>query len=115
MYAWIFFLVKHLIEAYKLNPEVKDSFVQTELHYASEKGYLDIVKCLVEKGATITENIPLCVASLRGHLDIAKYLVEECHCNPEEKDENGRTPLYFASNNGHSDIVNYLNARNAGE
>ena len=80
MYAWIFFLVKHLIEAYKLNPEVKDRHGQTPLHYASEKGYLDIVK----------------------------YLVEECKCNPDEKDGQGQTPLYWASCGGHSDIVQYL-------
>ena len=39
---------------------------------------------------------------------MVKYLVEECHCNPDEKDGQGQTPLYWASCGGHLDIVQYL-------
>ena len=54
-------------------------------------------------------------AAFEGHLDIVKYLIEECHCNPEEKDNNGETALDLAYKCEYSGIADYLNARNAGE
>ena len=75
-----FFLVKHLIEAYKFNPESKDENGKTPLHKASEYD----------------------------HLNIVKYLVEECHCNPETKDKKGLTPLHEVSCGSHLDMVKYL-------
>jgi len=52
--------------------------------------------------------MPLNSASRDGHLDIVKYLFEECYCNSETNDNEGRTALHLASANGYFDIVKYL-------
>ena len=53
----------------------------TPLMLASARGYMDIVKLLIEKGANVNakkqEDTPLVMASARGHIDIAKFLIEK--------------------------------------
>ena len=41
----------------------------------------------------------LCYASGGGHFNIVKYLIKECHCNPEAKDNDGKTALDLAYEN----------------
>ena len=47
-------------------------------------------------------------ASQKGNLNIIKYLVEECGADPNTKNNYGFTPLQYASKNGYSDVVKYL-------
>lgn len=53
----------------------------TPLMLASARGYMDIVKLLIEKGANVNakkyEDTPLVMASAKGHMDIAKFLIEK--------------------------------------
>ena len=76
------------------------------LRWASENGYLGIVKFLVKSGANIhAENdYALRWASGNGYLDIVKFLIEEGAnvntCND--------CALRWASENGHLDVVKYL-------
>ena len=53
----------------------------TPLMLASARGYMDIVKLLIGKGANVNakkqEDTPLVMASARGHIDIAKFLIEK--------------------------------------
>ena len=114
------FLVKQLIEECNYKPEAEKA--NAALLRASEFGRSSIVKYLVEECDCDPETkdnnsgrTPLHEASWSGHLDMVKYLVEECRCNTEAKNNKGETALDLAHKRGHSDIVNYLNARNAGE
>ncbi len=51
---------------------------------------------------------PLHIASRSDKLDIVKYLIEECHVNPEEKDNEGDTPFDITFN---EDTKEYYIAR----
>ena len=51
---------------------------------------------------------PLHYASNRGYLDIVEYLIKECKCDVESKDNDECTPLHIASSKSHLDIVKYL-------
>ena len=73
-------------------------------------GHLEIVKFLLEKGASIDSkndygSTPLHLASMKGHLEIVKLLLGE-GANIDAKDENGSTPLHWASR--HPEIVELL-------
>lgn len=88
-----------------------------ELMEACEKGELEKVKSIIEKGIDIDLEYnnwtPLTKASEKGHLNIVKYLVEN---GAKINKENGHdwTALMCASMNGHSDIVEYLVENGAG-
>ena len=60
---------------------LKDKYNQTPLHYACMKGYVDIVKILIEKNADLNvknkyNNTPLHIACMRGYVDIVKLLIK---------------------------------------
>jgi len=83
-----------------------------ELLKASEKGNLNEVKELIEKGAKIdardsNDDIPLHKASTHGHLEVVKYLIEKGNV-VDELDRWDKTPLHLASSNGYLDVVKYL-------
>ena len=74
--------------------------------WASEKGHLDIVKYLVEKGANIhaDSEYALREASEAGHLPVVKYLLEQgadIHAYDDYS-------LIYATYAGHVDVVKYL-------
>ncbi len=72
----------------------------------SEKGYLDVVKYLVEHDVNIhgSTDGALRMASLTGHLEVVKYLVEHganIHAGNDYA-------LRWASNDGYLELVKYL-------
>ena len=76
------------------------------LKWASKNGHLDIVKYLVEIGASVhsQHDWALIEASHYGHLEVVKYLVKEGANIHSQHDR----ALINASGNGHLDIVKYL-------
>lgn len=78
---------------------------------ASNNGYLDVVKYLVEHGAVISsqDNYAVRAASENGHLDVVKYLVE--HGADVTAEHN--LALMNACYNGHFEVVKYLLAHGA--
>ena len=103
-----------------------DSIGDTLLHLAASGGCLDIVRLLVEHGATIdipsTERIgsytPLSCAVFHGQLDICRYLLEQ-GADRDKPDRYGATPLHDAARGDDLEIVMLLmsygadlNARN---
>ena len=83
------------------------------IHFAAEKGYVQVVKKLVDSGIEvdlpylITKWTPLHYASLNGHLEVAKLLLQKganINCQNDRK----RSPLHIASNKGHLEVVKLL-------
>jgi ankyrin repeat protein len=84
----------------------------TPLMQASGNGYLEIVKYLVEKGASLNlfsneGTTALMFAGNQGHLEVVKYLVEK-GADITATDKNNRTALMQASGNGYLEIVKYM-------
>ena len=109
-----FEVVKLLVERDRaiVNEETTlDGFQQqTPLMLATQKGNLQIVKLLLENGASVDKQeevlTPLMFASNRGDLEIVKLLLE--NGANVDKESNGFTALFFASQNGHLEIVKLL-------
>lgn len=65
-----------------INPNIKDTHDYTPLLYASENGYTEIVKYLIQNKAEIDLKhkdgwTPLMLASQNGHVDIVEYLLSK--------------------------------------
>jgi ankyrin repeat protein len=79
---------------------VTNSSGETPLFFACFTGYLDVVKLLVENGATINvknndEETPLIYAVKKGDYSIVNYLVSK-EASLDDKDKNGNTALMLA-------------------
>jgi ankyrin repeat protein len=82
------------------------------LKLAIIKGYHEIVKLLIEKGANINvkydlDNRPLHIAIMNDKLDIFKLLIEK-RADINAKNINNVTPLHIASSKGKFEIVKLL-------
>ena len=89
-----------------------DNSGSTPLIRASENGYLEILKELVEKGSDIEAKnkdgyTALIRASQRGYFDIVKCLVES-GADINAKDNDGDSALIHASIYGRSEIAKYF-------
>lgn len=80
---------------------------------ASERGFLEIIKILIEAGANVNQETidgtPLGQASFEGHFKIVEELLE-AKANPNllSSDREYQTPLIFAAQEGHFEIVKKL-------
>ena len=73
----------------------------TALMFASERGFLEIARYLVGRGADVNRRnrfgfTPLHAAANGSHVEVAGFLLEN-GAEVDAADENGRTPLYFAA------------------
>ncbi|CAO3697969.1 hypothetical protein G6F70_002731 [Rhizopus microsporus] len=78
----------------------KDEDGLSVLHYAADRGYLDIVKHLIDAGADINiqsddQETPLHLACISEQLGVAKLLIEK-GCNRDLKDAEGKTAFEHA-------------------
>ena len=92
--------------------DLKDSAGKTILHYASEKGLLNVVKRAVARKANINMQTPegwspLHLASVNSHFPVIEFLVSK-KANVNIKDKEGVTPLYFAVGSGNKHAVALL-------
>lgn len=81
-------------------------FSKTPLHFAAEKGHLDIVTLLIDKGANINSRdsnncTPLHIAAKYGRFCVVKYLI-----NKGAGDQEGA--LHYSALSGHRAIVSFL-------
>ena len=106
--------------ASQLRDEIFDKFVKymfiygpdintydnRQMIWASENGYLNIVKCLIKHGADIhgMNDKAFRVSSENGRLDVVKYLINHGAAINVNSDEAFRK----ACNNGHVDVVELL-------
>ena len=82
------------------------------LHGAVEKGNLERVRFLVERGADKDKGnhhgfTPLYITSYYGHLEVVQYLVEQ-GASLDKATNGGWTPLSGAACRGHLEVVRYL-------
>lgn len=89
----------------------KNGYDVTPLHLAAGRGEMDMVKCLVSKGADVdtkdaNNRTPLYWAIESGRFDMVKLLIDR-GADIDAKDEDGNTPLYVAAIR-ELDIVKYL-------
>ncbi|KAF7350138.1 HET-domain-containing protein [Mycena venus] len=107
-----FLLIKHNASVNQATKEGK-----TVLHFASEKGHLDIARLLIEHNASIDlatkdGKTALHFASWNGHIDIARLLVKH-NASIDLVTKAGETALHLASEKGHLDIAHWLIKHNA--
>ena len=104
--------VKKWIAELSKDVNAKDSNGDTPLHYASEKGHLEIVAKLIEKGAEVNAQnnkrvTPLHDASFKGHVKVVAKLIEKgAEVNVQSKKK--VTPLHDASAKGRVKVVEKL-------
>jgi ankyrin repeat protein len=97
-------------------PSARDNENRTPVHYAAQKGHLEIVDWFVNsyeggvlllKAANKRGNNCLHLAAIIGHLELVKYVLSkgihiDCQNNA------GKTALHLASEKGHIDVVMWL-------
>ena len=94
------FKVLHLLND-SINPNIRDWYGMTPLHYATQNGHLKTVKALVLNGAKVNvrdydDRIALHLSVHFSFLDISEYLIQH-QANVNAKDMYGLTPLFYAS------------------
>ncbi|CAG9765425.1 unnamed protein product [Ceutorhynchus assimilis] len=110
-----FSCVKHLIEeGYDVNQ--KDSETVTLLHWAAINNRKDIMRYLIEKGATVDaiggelNATPLHWATRQGHLEACVILMN-AGADPTLRDAEGCSCIHLAAQFGHTALVAYFVAR----
>ena len=97
-----------------INSSDEDHDLQTPLHIASEKGYVRIVKALVNHNAKLRPMrngaTPIHAAVQKGNIEVVEVLLSEYHGAVNTTDDNGKTPLHYAARycGGHPEIVTAL-------
>ena len=106
-------VTKDLITNYHFNPQERNVWGMTCLHYAAEGNHVDVVRYLITKcncdPAMTTDkyrNTVLHKAAAHGSLDVMKYLINHHNCNPMATNELDKTILHYAVK--HIEVVKYL-------
>jgi len=85
----------------------------TALHVACHRGYVEIAKLLLDRGANVNAQdhqlrTALHEASSRGDTCVARFILNTGDVQLNSGDECGRTPLSFASENGYEATAELL-------
>ncbi|XP_055945199.1 uncharacterized protein LOC129975931 [Argiope bruennichi] len=104
--------MEKLLELSKFDINIEGHSGCTLLHNAAASGSLEIVKSLVEKGATIncrdsTNAKPIHIAAKEGHPSIVEYFLS-IGVEIDSRGENGWSLLHYAAAGNQSDICKVL-------
>ena len=113
-----FGIVKLLVEQGRANVNHLSVTRSSALRAASYIGRLDITRYLIGHGADMTlvrdgNYTNLMLSAYREHEHLIKYYLDELKCNPNESDQDGRTPLHYAIDGGSIDVIRILLERGA--
>jgi len=118
-------LLANIFSWLKLTPalDARDSHGLTALHWATSKGFGNVIQTLVENGASLNvideqgrTPLHLAVSALEIHpsfeerkfcRDMVRYFLEH-GANPDVGDENGTCPLHLAAQIGDEETLNIL-------
>lgn len=94
-----------------------DQFKSRPLHLAAGKGYLEVVRMLLDAGAAVDgfdsdQSRPLDVAAQGGHPKVVALLLER-GADVNRRDRNGNCPMSFAAGRGRVEVVRQLLAAGA--
>lgn len=103
--------LKKILEMEKKNSQKWTAREKGLIHFAAEKGYLEIIKALLGEGGHKNEKdqekaLPLHVAAKMNRLECVEYLYEES--NRDARDDYEMTPLMLAVSHDSLDCVKYL-------
>ena len=98
---------------------LKSLFHKNTVHFAITSGNLQLLKHLIENGASFKDQYAVETAAKRGHLNIVKYLIEEKGMGTQADyliDEKGLKienvklahSFWYAAMEGHFDVMEYL-------
>lgn len=88
------------------------SLYGADIHDAVAKGDLELVKKLINEGASVNEKnndsqTPLHLAAQKGRLDIVQFLLEK-NADPSSVDNSGSSPLHIAITYRHPAVASFL-------
>jgi hypothetical protein len=94
------------------DPNAKDEWPRTPLHWAAENGHTDLARLLIENRADPNakdkwQRTPLHWAAGGGHTDLTRLLIDK-GADPNARDDHQRTPLHQAAKNGYTDLARLL-------
>jgi len=99
------------------NPNARDEFGFTPLHWAAFNGHAEVARLLLDRGADVDARsknglTPLHLAAFHGHAKVAGLLLDK-GADVNAGDVIGGTPLHFAAAGGQLDIARLLLDRGA--
>ena len=93
------------------DPNIGNNYGCTPLHLAASKGWKDVVKALIDRGADLTiayhGNTALHMAAMNDRKEVILLLLGR-GAAPNNQNNEGRTPLWLASQRGYRDVVKIL-------
>lgn len=111
-------LTAHLLEMGISSREIniRDSLLNTPLHYAAQKGHIEVVRMLLARpdvdinSENLRKETPLHLAAKEGRTEVARELSMETsgRLRATEEDKYDRTALQLAVENHHKDIQKLL-------
>ena len=92
----------------------------TALVQAADKGFVEVVRFLVEEGKADVDKAktddgatPLFIAAQKGHTEVVRFLVEEGKADVDKVNKKNQTPINMAAFKGQLEVVQFLLSKGA--
>ncbi|CZT16853.1 uncharacterized protein RCC_02688 [Ramularia collo-cygni] len=107
-----------LLKTEGVDADSVDYIDETPLHEAAQRGFLGLVKELIQRGAVVDRSnhmglTPLHFAVKEGHLKVATFLIDECKADVNHATQSGMTPLHQAAEYNRLETLKLLLERGA--
>jgi len=111
-------IAERLLDTHPQDINSRGGYFVTPLHVAVEKGHLNVVLLLLERGADVGSRdddlwTPLHIASGHGYTDVVRALIQR-GADPNAREARWETPLFVASRNARLETARVLLEHGAG-